>query len=375
MFVQVHQPKKMIGGDNKGSSGKIIDYLEKENNGKEDSNQENFFNHSSDTISAQDAVAMIDSNNKNLGKGDCKFYMLTINPSDKEQAHLIEKVTGRKVENLHELSKEEKHKVFLEVKNYSNQVMREYALNFERDNVTTEKDLVYVAKIEENRTYKFHSIEVKHNEQIKSQQQKLKSELKNSNPDQAKLIDKKIAKLESQLLKTKAGLIIGKGVAKDGLNLHVHVVVSRNNVHQNTKLSPLSNSRGGYQMLNGKEVKQGFNHERFKARSGQRFNMMYNYKATANEQYVSRDMRKNQSLIMGQLKSQLDVSRNVKSKVKGVASVMLTNNMVNEERRMINTTVQAAKTLVHAVVSPKSAVISVAKQIASKILSNAKFNG
>ena len=39
----------------------------------------------------------IDNNHKKLMKRDDKFYMLSINPSQDEAAHLIRKVTGKQV--------------------------------------------------------------------------------------------------------------------------------------------------------------------------------------------------------------------------------------------------------------------------------------
>lgn len=372
MFVQVHKPNRMKGGDNKGSSGKLMNYLEKENEGKEENEQQRFFNHSANKITADEAQTMIDGNRKNIGKNEAKFYMLSINPSHKEQQHLIERITGRKVDSLQELTATEKEQVFVEVKRYTNEVMGEYARNFERENVTSEKDLVYVAKIEENRTYKHFSPEVKHNKQIRIQQQVLRESKEGVSLREAKMIDVKIAKLNEHYKRTGSGKIIGKATSKDGLNLHVHVVVSRNNVHQNTKLSPLSNSRGGEQMFNGKKVRQGFNHERFKTRSGDRFNSMYNYKPSVNERYVSRKERGDRSLLLDAVKGKLDVSRNAKGKVKGVVSEITTSNMLSQERRAIMNTVQTVKNITMIATNPKSAVISIAKQIASKVLSKSK---
>ena len=239
MFVQVHAPNKMKGGDNKGSSSNLVNYLEKENEGKDDHHQQQFFNHSEDKITADQAQSLIDGNNKNIGKDEAKYYMLSINPSHKEQQHLIERITGKKVESINELTHTEKERVFVEVKRYSNEVMGEYARNFGRENVSSEKDLVYVSKIEENRTYKHFAPEVKHNSKIRIEQSKLRLLKENVSMGEARKIDSKIKELEAQLKRTSSGKEIGKGTPKEGLNLHVHVVVSRNNVLQNTKLSPL----------------------------------------------------------------------------------------------------------------------------------------
>lgn len=373
MFVKVHPPNKMKGGSNKGSSSKLINYLEKENNGKDEKDSELFFNHSSDNISAEEAQMMIDKNNKNIGKDESKFFMLSINPSDSEQRHLIEKVTGKTVRNLNELTGEEKKAVFLEVKKYVNEVMGEYARNFGRENVTSEKDLVYVAKIETERTYKHYDHHVKYNREKLKDIARFENLRDKNSGDEAKKYEEKIDDLNRSLYRNSAGVIIDKGVSTGGLNMHVHVVVSRNNVLQNTKLSPLSKSRGGEQMLNGKKVMQGFNHEQWKQRSAERFNSMYNYKPNVNDRYVPKSKRQDRSLILDTIKGKLDITRNIKGKVKGLATEMATSNMMSTERMAITETVQTAKNIAMIVTNPKSAVISMAKQLASKILTNAKY--
>lgn len=372
MFVQVHTPNKIKGGDNKGSSSKLVNYLEKENEGKEEDHQQQFFNHSQDKITAEEAQSMIDGNNKNIGKDEAKYYMLSINPSHKEQQHLIERITGKKVEDINELTQLEKERVFVEVKKYANEVMGEYARNFERENVTSEKDLVYVSKIEENRSYKHFAPEVKHNNKLRIEQTKLRLSKEKVSIVEAKKIDAKIKELEGQLKRTSTGKVIGKGTPKEGLNLHVHVVVSRNNVLQNTKLSPHSKSRGGNQMFNGKMVRQGFNHERFKERSANRFYTMYNYKPNERERYVPKSKRGNSSLMLNSIKGHFDVTRNVKGTVKGLASELATSNMLSNERLVITNTVQAVKNITMVVTNPKSAAVSIAKQIVSKLLNNAR---
>ena len=52
-------------------------------------------------------------------KRDDKFYMLSINPSQDEAAHLIRKVTGKQVTEFEQLTVEEQEKVIHELKNYS----------------------------------------------------------------------------------------------------------------------------------------------------------------------------------------------------------------------------------------------------------------
>ena len=54
---------------------------------------------------------------------DDKFYMLSINPSQDEAAHLIRKVTGKQVTEFEQLTVEEQEKVIHELKNYSRNCM------------------------------------------------------------------------------------------------------------------------------------------------------------------------------------------------------------------------------------------------------------
>ena len=49
-------------------------------------------------------------------KRDDKFYMLSINPSQDEAAHLIRKVTGKQVTEFEQLTVEEQEKVIHELK-------------------------------------------------------------------------------------------------------------------------------------------------------------------------------------------------------------------------------------------------------------------
>ena len=69
------------------------------------------------------------------------------------------------------------------------------------------------------------------------------------------------------------------GDRKPGLQLHVHIIVSRNDVTQTVSLSPLAKSKGFVHVLDGKKVMIGFEHMEWKARCGP-VHLAYNYKAT-----------------------------------------------------------------------------------------------
>ena len=93
MFTRVHKAHQVAGGDNKGSSGALMDYLDKENKDKEKDEKEGFFNDEKDDISKIKARNIIDSNNVRLGEKDTKFYMLSINPSWREIEHLEKEIS------------------------------------------------------------------------------------------------------------------------------------------------------------------------------------------------------------------------------------------------------------------------------------------
>ena len=67
------------------------------------------------------------------------------------------------------------------------------------------------------------------------------------------------------------------GERKPGLQLHVHIIVSRMDRSQTVSLSPLSKSRGNRQVLDGRDVVVGFDRSQWSARCASRFNQRYGY--------------------------------------------------------------------------------------------------
>lgn len=237
MFVKVHKPVNTPGVcDNKGSSLKLVEYLSKEDF-EDKPYYDTFFSHEEDYVAPVTAMRKIDYNHKNLKKKDDKFYMLSINPSQDESSHLIRRVTGKEVTEFEQLNVEEQEKVLAELKNYSRSCMDLYAENFRREKVRSGKDLVYFGRVETERHYKNSDDAVKEG-------------------------------------RAKAG------DRKPGLQLHVHIIVSRNDVTQTVSLSPLAKSKGFVHTLDGKKVMIGFEHMEWKARCADSFINMYDYKAT-----------------------------------------------------------------------------------------------
>lgn len=236
MFVKVHEPVNTPGVcDNKGSCLKLVEYLNKETF-EDKPYYDTFFSHGEDYVSPVTAMRKIDNNHKKLKRNDDKFYMLSINPSQNEAAHLIRRVTGRDVTEFEQLKVEEQEKVLAELKRYSRNCMDLYAENFRREKVRSGEDLVYFGRVETERHYKNNDREVEEG-------------------------------------RAKAG------DRKPGLQLHIHIIVSRNDATQTVTLCPLANSRGSVNILNGKKGIIGFDRMEWKANCFDRFINMYDYKA------------------------------------------------------------------------------------------------
>ncbi len=280
MYVKIHKPADYFG--NRGSSGQLIAYLEKENPGKEAVEQEQFFDHCQDQVPAHIAELVLDTNHKGLSADESKFYMITLNPGEKELEFVKTKLEGTDNDLL---------------KEYTRAVMDQYAESFNRKidgRPLKGGDLVYFAKIENGRTYKPQEIQYKesysYNQRIRKEITALKKELKQ--PDitgRSKAgVEKKINVLEGQYQRDKGGVVILPGNAKKGLNTHVHVVVSRRDKQQRLKLSPLANSRGSQNKLNGKNVQTGFNRSEFVNKAERIFDKKFAYDRALQESYQYR---------------------------------------------------------------------------------------
>jgi len=148
MFINITTSET---GDNKGSSGALVNYLEKENQVQIEKGkgleQENWFNGAGNEIRRQEVRINIDGNIAKLGRSDSKFFLINISPSQKELAFLYEKY-GK------EGTKEK-------LKEFAVKVMDEYAKNFKRPGINTHKDLLWFGKHENYRYYKHTDNEVK----------------------------------------------------------------------------------------------------------------------------------------------------------------------------------------------------------------------
>ena len=174
-------------GDNKGSSGALVHYLEKENRMQPENRKERWFNGTASDIKPHEVRMGIDGNVAKLGRGDSKFFLINISPSQKELAHLVSRYG--------EDGAKERLKAF------AAKVMDEYARNFKRPGIDSHKDLLWFGKVE---NYRYYS----HNDRAVKNGQKR------------------------------------KGERKEGRQMHVQIIVSRKDITDKIKLSPQNTSRG-----------------------------------------------------------------------------------------------------------------------------------
>ncbi|NVM67761.1 hypothetical protein FHW88_006092 [Mucilaginibacter sp. SG538B] len=227
-------------GNNKGSSSQLVAYLEKENRIAEAQDKhykpEYWFNNERDNIQPYEVRSGIDTNVAKLSKDDAKFFLVNISPSEKELLYLKERFGKEGAKDY--------------LKAYANEVMDAYAKNFKRDRVEGNQDLVYYAKLENNRYYTYKDLEVR---------------------------------------KGKAS----RGDIKPGEQMHVQVIVSRKDASNTIKLSPLNNSKGT-NAEHSKIVGQ-FDRVAFKQSAEQIFDRMFSYEREVKESFEYANAMKNGS--------------------------------------------------------------------------------
>ncbi len=212
MYTKVIYKKKNGGvHDNSRSCAKLANYLCKEDEERGE-NLEFFFSHTEDFITVEEVIMKIDANKGQLGKTESKFFTIVIAPETDEMNHI-----GNDVGLL---------------KEYTRDVMDVYAANFNDKNGVSKnlkgKDLLYFAKVEYNRYYNGDDEEV-------------------------------------QIGKAKSG------DKKPGNHLHVHIIVSRKDILNKQKLSPLAND------------KKLFHRKLFKLNSCDLFDKTYQYEGAGKE--------------------------------------------------------------------------------------------
>ncbi|WAC01578.1 DUF5712 family protein [Lacinutrix neustonica] len=287
MYITI-TPQKM-GGNYSKSSADFVGYLEKENQGLEQQDMENFFNQYGDEISAEEVIKEIDGNTAKLEKHEPRFYSITVSPSKYEL---------RKLQNSRE-----------DLKRYTRELMKDYVVSFNREikgRPVSIDDIKYYAKIEHQRTFKGTDFQVRENQPFATKILQLKTEIRNIQEGRAegniKRMKKEIAKLERQAPHQQNGKRIVQGMAKDGNQSHIHIIVSRKDVSNRFSLSPGSKYKASDVKLNGETVKRGFDRDKFFEKAEKTFDNTFGYKRNFAETYKARkDFVKNPKLYFAAL--------------------------------------------------------------------------
>lgn len=249
MFIRIHQAKEYQSGNSNSCAG-LVSYLEKENEVKDlgIENDDYFFSHDTEMVRSTEVVRRIDKNVAKLEKGTARYYMLTVNPSKKEQEYLAKKITGRDIKSPSELNSLERKQFDQELKDYSRNVMDSYAKNFNRG--LEGKDIIYYGKVEHERKYnRFDNL-------VKSGEKKTDE-------------------------------------IKEGFQSHVHIIVSRKDATNKIRLSPFSNHRNSKNVLNGERVQIGFDRKKF-VQDGERiFDTQFKYQRHIKDSFKYRHTMKN----------------------------------------------------------------------------------
>jgi len=250
---------------------------------------EHFFNQYGDEISAEEVVKEIDGNTAKLEKHEPRFYSITVSPSKYEL---------RKLQNSSE-----------DLKRYTRELMKDYVASFNREikgRPVSIDDIKYYAKIEHQRTFKGTDFQVKENQPFATKILQLKTEIRNIQEGRAegniKRMKKEITKLESQAPHQQNGKRIVQGMAKDGNQSHIHIIVSRKDASNRFSLSPGSKYKASDVKLNGETVKRGFDRDKFFEKAEKTFDKTFGYKRNFAETYKGRkDFVKNPNLYFAAL--------------------------------------------------------------------------
>jgi len=223
--------------DNKGSSGGLVHYLDKENRTDIAKQPEYWFNQDRGSILSDEVRPALDNNISKLSKPDAKFFLVNISPSQKEIAYLKEKYG--------EIGAKEQLKAF------AASVMDEYARNFKRPSIESSKDLLWFGKLENYRYYSHKDPEVK---------QGLKK----------------------------------RGERKDGEQMHIQVIVGRKDITNTIKLSPMNKSKGR-NAEHSKKMGQ-FDRSAFKASGEKVFDEKFGFERGLTETFRYANTQKNGNL-------------------------------------------------------------------------------
>ncbi|APU67294.1 MobB family relaxase [Christiangramia flava] len=275
MYITI-TPQK-LGGAFSQSAGDFVNYLEKENQGKDPLDKEYFFNQYEDKIKPYQVIKEIDGNTAKLKLKEPKYYSITINPSQYELKHIH--------------NNPEKLRAFVR------EAMKEYASSFHREingKPINVDDIKYFAKLEHERTYKSNDIAIRENKPYSNQIAHLKNELRKVERGEvlgnALQIEKDIRKLVREAPYKIRGQVVEPGMKKEGSQSHIHIIVSRKDASNSYSLSPGSKYKASEVKMHGKMVKRGFERDRFIQNSEKAFDRLFQYNRNYVESYAAKKM-------------------------------------------------------------------------------------
>ncbi|SDR99691.1 hypothetical protein SAMN04487764_1202 [Gillisia sp. Hel1_33_143] len=287
MYITI-TPQK-LGGNYSQSSGDFVGYLEKENQGLEQEEMEHFFNQYGEGISAEEVVKDIDGNGAKLKKTEPKFYSITVSPSKYELGRL---------QNSSE-----------DLKMYTRELMKDYVESFNREingRPINIDDIKYYAKIEHQRAFKGTDFQIKENQPFATKILQLKTEIRNIQDGRAEgnfnKLNREILKLERAAPHQQDGKRIVQGMPKAGNQSHIHIIVSRKDASNTFSLSPGSKHKASEVEMHGKNVKRGFDRDKFFTNAEKTFDKTFGYKRNFAETYKARkDFIKNPKIYFASL--------------------------------------------------------------------------
>ena len=236
--------------------------------------QEYFFNQYENNVEIEQVIQDIDGNTAKLRKVDPKFYSIVVSPDQRELKHI-----GNDPEKLRE---------------YIRELMKAYADSFNRAPKKTVDDIKYYAKIEHERFYKETDKKIQENQPYANKILELRKEIRQiergeekGNVDRLKL---RIAKLEKEAPHRQNGKRIVNGMKKEGHQTHIHIIVSRRDMTNSYSLSPGSKYRASEAELNGKDVKRGFDRDKFFKAAENTFDKTFGYNRNFVESYQGKNL-------------------------------------------------------------------------------------
>ena len=286
MYIAI-TPQKLDSGYSSSVSDYVA-YLEKENESLEPKNQEFFFNQTEDGVSPETVIKEIDGNTAKLKKTEPKFYSLIVSPSRREL---------KAIQNHPDA-----------LKNYTRELMKDYAASFYRDNPITVDQIKYYAKIEHERTYRGFEKEILENAPYRKKIVRLQNNIRKVTRGElegnSKQMEKQLAQLQRDIPHKINGKPITVGMKKEGVQTHIHIIVSRKNVTNTFSLSPGAKYKASEVEMHGKKVQRGFHREQFFEASEKTFDRLFQYERNFVETYrakktLVKDPRAFQLLLAG----------------------------------------------------------------------------